>query len=1230
MTTWSNNTGEWPCSKLNSFISVALVQHKDTEKSKNEIIQINHARKAGAIRTVPKKFDKYHHSSLRYNMKPYPLKVAEEFLKCNSIIKNIGDIFQSTNSKVVLIEGAAGIGKTYLCKEIAYRWSQEQLLIEKKLLFLLTLRKREVQSLKSVKDLVAYSCKQANKETIKSITEYLQDTKGESLVLLLDGYNEFSEKLPDDDHFINDIIRRVHLQKCMIIITSRSSACRSLYYLASSRIEILGFTENDRQEYINQALKDPSDIATVKQYFNNHLTISSLCYIPLNMTIFLELFNRNDCPNTYTELYKKIIESTVMYYVKKSRQPQEKFQTLTNTIIFDLGRFSYDILCNDQVIFSHAQIADACPDIVAQIPGALQDGFGLLQITEHFGPVGPQKTFTATFAHSSIRDCLAALYITSLSDDKQFNLLKETFWSEKYLNTWVMFVGLTQGKTVAFKAFLSGKQSIQPSRDPDHLAIASEFMSDKIKCLHLFQCFKEANNADMYRTVGKSLENDHIDLSGKTLSPNHLITLASFLVQSCQYTPSWDKLDLSNCNMHDINCFMLLRVLDCQEARIRIKKIDLSYNKLTAASAGTLVSLIQKCGTQELSITGNRLEDQGAKYLSSCLVGNKTLKLLVMVDNNISSNVADDIELELTNATSLQVIGITSHQLYMRNECGTNVIKVLQQFPNLTKFSMCCCSISIVEMTAILKLLGGNPNLNALHFSHNDLGRIEVDAYTAEISTLACLSTFTLVEPEMPSIGADKLLGALNLNMNAEVFGLSDHKLQAMQTSCMEISQALRSNSSIVILEIPKFNSKDEESMDLLMTTIKASPLLQKIDVSQNYLNTAGVKKFATAIEKTMNLESLIMRSNDINEDAAEALADSLKNKSSLEVLDLGVNRIHAGGAIKISQALKNNTTLQKLNLHNNVIESYAAEEISLMLTNKTNLLEINISQNSFKSQGIIVIAKSLQTIHSLKVINLSLNKITSEASTHISSVLTSNPSLESINLSHNKLQTPGCVNICKAMKNQHHNLKVFNIGCNEIQPEAAHSIAHSLKGKRELETFSIHGNILNTGMTTVISELKSTTKKLKELNLNKSGKINHKAAQKLSQVIRENPLLEMLDISSTQLQKSGVASIFSALTNNKTLQVLNASHNQIDDAAVENLTHSLSNNFSLRELRLHGNPLSDKGIEQIILKINTDNLRHIKVPSINNKDIKSGITSRVKRINNDKKANNQLEFFSW
>ena len=109
-----------------------------------------------------------------------------------------------------------------------------------------------------------------------------------------------------------------------------------------------------------------------------------------------------------------------------------------------------------------------------------------------------------------------------------------------------------------------------------------------------------------------------------------------------------------------------------------------------------------------------------------------------------------------------------------------------------------------------------------------------------------------------------------------------------MQTSCIEISQILQSNPSIVLLEIPKFCAENDQSVDL-MAAIKASPLLQRTDISQNNLNTAGIQKFATAIKNAMNLKSLIMKSNEINEDAAKALADSLEGKDGLEVLNLGI-----------------------------------------------------------------------------------------------------------------------------------------------------------------------------------------------------------------------------------------------------------------------------------------------------------------------------------------------------
>ena len=127
--------------------------------------------------------------------------------------------------------------------------------------------------------------------------------------------------------------------------------------------------------------------------------------------------------------------------------------------------------------------------------------------------------------------------------------------------------------------------------------------------------------------------------------------------------------------------------------------------------------------------------------------------------------------------------------------------------------------------------------------------------------------------------------------------------------------------------------------------------------------------------------------------------------------------------------------------------------------------------------------------------------------------------------------------------------------------------------------------------------------------------------------------MLEILDISHTHLQKLGAAKIFNALTSNISLQVLNASFNQIDDAAVDNLTRSLSNNIALQELKLHGNPISNKAVEQFVIKIlslDIKGLRRINFPCVNDDNIKSAIATRIERINTGRKANNQLEWFSF
>ena len=790
-------------------------------------------------------------------------------------------------------------------------------------------------------------------------------------------------------------------------------------------------------------------------------------------------------------------------------------------------------------------------------------------------------------------------------------------------------MGLTQGRSFAFKHFLSGNQFSITSKLFKEFHIAQKILQVKINRLHLFQCFMETKNETMCTTVSESMQNKQVDLSGETLLPNHVVTLGFFLTQS--YILDWERLDLSNCNIQDVGCRILWKELANMQSKVRIKVMNFSGNKLSASAEPAIANLVHSCETEELYLSDNQFGDKGAKAFSSHLSSDTSLKLLLMNGNNISADVTEEIEQEISSTTSLHIIGIACHQLYIRNEPVDHICEVLKWCNTLCKFSMCNCLVDAENLEAILDQLVENANLHTLRLSHIGLDASMVKLFATKWSSLRCLSRLTIIEPRLYHIAADDLIDTISITSSAKVVIVSDIKIRARRSTYLEITKCLKLNPLIMILEIPKCLPKDEKFVDSLVTAIGAAPLMQEVDVSQNNLGPIGAQKIAKAIKDMPRLKSLIMRSNGIDNVAAKALADSLENKIGLETLNLCTNKILSRGAIVISKSIHENRTLRVLNLQNNGIELDAAPDISCMLANKTNLSELNLSQNSLKTEGMIEIAKVLQKNGTLKVLNVSSNKIMIKASSDIAEVIKSNTSLELLNVSLNKLENLGCIKLCKALQKHHPNLRVFNISSIGAKSMVANEVARTLQDKQKLEVVNVSWNEFEGGLATIVTSLKSKML-LKELRLRQSGTVNQKAVTKICQVINENSLLEILDLGSTKLQNLGAYKIFSALKDNTTLKVLNVCRNNFDDYAVEQLSISLANNSILSELLLHDNHLSDSAIKQFVLKIlsSASNLKTIWVPQISDKRLKMEIDCEVEKINKYRAEDNKLKFSNW
>ena len=233
----------------------------------------------------------------------------------------IEDIFKKDDkSDVILIEGVAGIGKTILCKEIAYRWACKQL-IKDALVLLVFLRDPAAQNINSVEDLVCYFYKSESKSIeFSEISVKLISTEGKNVTIILDGFDEISH-VKDETDFYQRLLFKEILPLCRIVVTSRpvSSSMTMLQDLASVKVEILGFTKENRQIFIENGLKDnPDKLEKLNSYLKTNSVIDQLCYIPFMLSILVCIAKEyNELPKSRTEVYTKFVIYTISKILKR-------------------------------------------------------------------------------------------------------------------------------------------------------------------------------------------------------------------------------------------------------------------------------------------------------------------------------------------------------------------------------------------------------------------------------------------------------------------------------------------------------------------------------------------------------------------------------------------------------------------------------------------------------------------------------------------------------------------------------------------------------------------------------------------------------------------------------------------------------------------------------------------------------------------------------------------------
>ena len=838
---------EWPPNQPKVIVSVALVHYKG-KRTKQELLQIASRHKEGAP-SIDKLVSNYHGSSAK-----------RPRLDHSRITKDITDIFApdpNTNELPtrILIEGAPGIGKTVLAKEIAYCWANNTLLNNTNILFLLILRDPALQKVENTRQLIQYvSMSSLNNEEVEKCISQLNSIK---LGFVLDGFDEYPSSLQRRSYIVS-IINGEVFPNSIVVITSRPTATISLHDRVDRRIDILGFAKEEREEYILQSL-DKEKKEELDKYLKQKPTINTLCFIPLHLAVLLYLFQQGSLPETLTEMNESFIIHTIYRHLKRHEltpfgvvDKLDKVPKPILDIVYKLAKLAFKGLQQNKLIFTLDEIKEACPNI-SNMLGAI-NGFGLLQAVQHYPQKGAGETTSFNFLHYTMQEYLAAKHVTILPDKEQVSLMENTFWDSQFNFMWMMYVGIEGVKAENFVTFISQGKVY---KNKNELRVVA---NDKRKRLHVFQCFMEAKSiADTPEVITSMFKDGKVTLDKVKLLPHHISSLTLFISTSSM---AWKVLQLRDCHIGDIGMSVLEQFVgDNIKTMSTLNYFDFTNNP--SSPWGVYCTIIRHCSSNSLTLCGDDGMEEHVDEIIESLQANVTLQSFI-----------------------LEHIGINGMKLF---------ITVLSSNTTLTKVGLLWTVFSSKELIEFLEAIKYNSNLQEICLTHNNVTKLDLNRIKYSIKNLSLTFPIHTSWNEITNkYGRTTLKSMICTLYNNSDDGSDD--IEQYIWTCKETF----SDTGII----------------LLCDCIKEDKTTQELNMSYNNITSEGAKCIAEAIKVNTTLQKLDINNNKLSDDGATAISECLKYNNSLQELNMAGNNITSEGAKTIAEAIKVNTSLHTLNIY--------------------------------------------------------------------------------------------------------------------------------------------------------------------------------------------------------------------------------------------------------------------------------------------------------------------------
>ncbi len=586
-------------------------------------------------------------------------------VELSDIFSQIGD-----RRRFILIEGAPGSGKSTLALHICQEWANKKMFQEFDVAILVRLKDPLIRDAKTIADIIPCTTLSMANEIENVITALY----GKGVLWVLDGWDELPSNLPRDS-IINKLVqlnmsRQNPLHESTVIVTSRPSSSADLHPLVSSRVEVLGFTPHQLEQFFTECLDgDSKAVKTLLDRIRENPAVEGSCYLPLNASIVVNCFlsENHSLPTSNHGIFTSVVQNCLKRYLKNRLGKTTPVENIISpdslplelrTPFVQMCQLAYDGIIQNKATFTNKDLT------AFRIPKDISD-IGLVQTVPSILGNGC-LVYYYCFLHLSIQELLAAIHISFMSPKDQIDVFERLFGKPRFSAVFQFYAGvtkLTSSRRILSKlprSLLSGPASIF---DLVRKIAKSE---DKPLLLSLLNCLYEAQDLSLCEFVA-NLFNPELDLSSTTMNPIDCLSIGYF-VSVCTFKL---VLNLNRCSIGDLGCKFLVRGLSmCSPSHCTLlSKLYLDFNNIGSGGLRTLCeALSTNTSLKMLNLSGclQTMSEDDEIALYQLLSKNSSLEYLNLSFNTVTScpHIAAGLAVNTTlNSLDMHYCGLTDHHV---------------------------------------------------------------------------------------------------------------------------------------------------------------------------------------------------------------------------------------------------------------------------------------------------------------------------------------------------------------------------------------------------------------------------------------------------------------------------------------------------------------------------------------------------------------------------------------